>query len=187
MDPQSAEITRGAVKQVLGKKQESEKSKLSSYEKRFGIGWFDMHSYKDKMAYPVLPTMMSMEELPQDISFCDVAYRGLDRCLVQGRLHEDPKQPYARMVDCRPHWSKFCKCVRRRDERVLRGIKEWERHYCAALDDASKEDYFEDLDTKKRYFLYAASHTADVARRRRFETNAQHCAIRQQSLLSAFR
>mmetsp|Transcript_69332 Transcript_69332/g.129535 ORF Transcript_69332/g.129535 Transcript_69332/m.129535 type:complete len:188 (-) Transcript_69332:37-600(-) len=185
MDPQSAEITRGAVKQVLGKKQESEKSKLSTYEKRFGFTWYDLHAYKDKMAYPVLPPMMSTEELPKDISFCEEPFRGLDRCIINGKTHERPTQPYARMCDCKPHWSKFVKCIRKRDDKVLKSIKEWESDYCAALDSASREEYFEDLDTKKRYFLYAASHTADPARRQRLETNAQHCAIRQASLQSA--
>mmetsp|Transcript_25467 Transcript_25467/g.59289 ORF Transcript_25467/g.59289 Transcript_25467/m.59289 type:complete len:199 (-) Transcript_25467:223-819(-) len=183
MDPESAALTRGAVRQVLGKKQESEKSRLASHEKRFGVTWFDLHAYKDRMTYPGLPTMMASEELPKEISLCDADYRGLDRCLTQGRLHEVPSQPYARMQICKPHWIRFVKCVNRRDDLVLRAIKKWEHDYCSALDDASRQEYFDDLDTKKRYFLYAASHTSDAGKRSRLEANAQHCAIRQASLL----
>lgn len=36
---------------------------------------------EDRMTFPILPTMMAVEELPKDISLCDAAFRSLDRCI----------------------------------------------------------------------------------------------------------
>ncbi|CAK0839606.1 unnamed protein product [Prorocentrum cordatum] len=47
----------------------------------------------------------------------------------------------------------------------------------------SRDEYREDIDTKMRYFLYAGSHAVDLQKKKRLETNAQHCAIRQAALL----
>eukprot|EP00928_Gymnodinium_smaydae_P065678 TRINITY_DN48785_c0_g1_i1.p1 TRINITY_DN48785_c0_g1~~TRINITY_DN48785_c0_g1_i1.p1 ORF type:complete len:229 (-),score=46.07 TRINITY_DN48785_c0_g1_i1:281-874(-) len=179
--------TKGATKRVFGKLQEPEKSRLASAEKRFGINWNELHAYKEKMIYPILPTCMGVEELPKDISLCDSVFRGLDRCIEQGASNENPSQPYARMQICKPHWIKFVKCTKRRDELLMRSIKRWERGYYSSLDTGSQSEYLEDLDTKMRYFLYASSHTADVQKKKRLEQNAQHCAIRQMSLLNPSR
>merc|ERR1719350_821601 len=156
--------TKGATVRVLGKQQEPEKSRLASAEKRFGLTWNDLHSYKDKMLFPQLPTCMGVEELPKDISLCDTFFRGLDRCLEQGTLNENPGQPYARMQICKPHWIKFNRCVKRRDELVIRSVRKWEREYYNNLDDSSRKEYVDDIDTKMRYFLYASSHTQDYAK-----------------------
>merc|ERR1719235_1710307 len=136
------------------------------------------------MSFPVLPTCMGVEELPGDISLCETAFRGLDRCLDQGMRTESPAQPYARMQVCKPHWIRFNKCVRRRDDLILRSVRRWESGYFSDLDEVSRSEYVEDLDTKMRYFLYAASNTQDQERKKRLEMNAQHCAIRHKSLLN---
>mmetsp|Transcript_25927 Transcript_25927/g.67996 ORF Transcript_25927/g.67996 Transcript_25927/m.67996 type:complete len:188 (-) Transcript_25927:96-659(-) len=177
------EGTKGSTVRRLGKQQEADKSKLASIEKRFGFTWKQIHSYKDMMQFPILPTCMATEEVNKDISLCESAYRGLDRCLEMGKSYENPSTPYARMQVCKPHWIKFVKCTKRRDELVMRSVKTWERHYYSSLDAPSQAEYLEDLDTKKRYFLYALSRTDDDARRDRFSLNAQHCAIRHASLL----
>mmetsp|Transcript_101156 Transcript_101156/g.200919 ORF Transcript_101156/g.200919 Transcript_101156/m.200919 type:complete len:203 (+) Transcript_101156:63-671(+) len=174
---------KGATQRVWGKLQEAEKSRLATSEKRFGMTWNELHSYKDKMSLPMLPTCMGVEELSTDISLCESVYRGLDRCLDQGMKNENPSQPYARMQICKPHWIRFIKCVKRRDELILRGVRKWEHGYFSALDKNSQEEYTDDIDTKMRYFLYAASHTSDDSKKKRLEMNAQHCAIRQASLL----
>eukprot|EP00933_Yihiella_yeosuensis_P043064 TRINITY_DN3778_c0_g4_i1.p1 TRINITY_DN3778_c0_g4~~TRINITY_DN3778_c0_g4_i1.p1 ORF type:complete len:220 (-),score=46.99 TRINITY_DN3778_c0_g4_i1:191-790(-) len=174
---------RGAVKRVLGKQQEPEKARLNTAEKRHGLTWTELHAYKDRMIFPQLPTQMSVEELPKDISLCENVFRGLDRCLVKGMETEDPGQPYARMQICKPHWIRFIKCVKRRDELVLRGVKKWETQYYNALDEKSRKEYVEDIDTKMRYFMYASSHASDTQKKKRLEMNAQHCAIRHQNLL----
>merc|ERR550514_1291665 len=162
----------------MGKQQEPEKSKLATVEKRFGLTWRELHAYKDRMIFPILPTCMGVEELDKDISLCETVFRGLDRCLDQGMRTENPKEPYARMQVCKPHWNRFNKCVKRRDELILRNVRTWERKYCAALDERSLKEYVEDLDTKMRYFLYAAANTADDMRKQRLELHAQHCAVR---------
>mmetsp|Transcript_100056 Transcript_100056/g.173693 ORF Transcript_100056/g.173693 Transcript_100056/m.173693 type:complete len:195 (-) Transcript_100056:35-619(-) len=182
-DIENAAPSKGVTKRVWGKLQEPEKSRLASAEKRFGVSWKELHAYKDKMIYPVLPTMMAVEELPKDISLCESVYRGLDRCLEQGMSYESPSQPYARMQICKPHWIRFNKCVRRRDDLILRNVKKWERSYYSTLDGASKSEYLDDLDTKMRYFLYAASHTLDEQKKKKLEVQAQHCAERQATLL----
>lgn len=182
-DIENAAPSKGVTKRVWGKLQEPEKSRLASAEKRFGVSWKELHGYKDKMIYPVLPTMMAVEELPKDISLCESWYRGLDRCLEQGMSYENPSQPYARMQICKPHWIRFNKCVRRRDDLILRSVKKWERGYYSTLDMASKSEYLDDLDTKMRYFLYAASHTLDEQKKKKLEVQAQHCAERQATLL----
>jgi len=176
-------IKKGGTQLAWGRVQENEKSRLASAEKRYGVTWNELHAYKDKMVYPVLPTCMAVDELSKDISLCEVDFRGLDRCIDQGILHEDPLQPYSRMQLCKPHWIRFIKCVKRRDELILRNVKKWERSYMSNLDDASREEYMTDLETKMRYFMYAASHTNEEQKRKRLEVNAQHCAIRQASLL----
>lgn len=175
---------KGATKRVFGKLQEPEKSRLSSAEKRYGLTWNELHGYKEKMVFPVLPVCMGVEELPKDISLCETVFRGLDRCLEQGMINENPSQPYARMQICKPHWIKFNKCVKRRDELVLRSVKRWERGYYDGMDEASQKEYIDDLDTKMRYFMYAASHASDGQKKERLEMNAQHCALRQSSLLN---
>uniref|UniRef100_A0A6U6JU72 Uncharacterized protein n=1 Tax=Zooxanthella nutricula TaxID=1333877 RepID=A0A6U6JU72_9DINO len=176
--------TKGQTTRVFGRQQEPEKSRLASAEKRFGVTWQDLHAYKDRMLFPVLPTCMGVEELPKDISLCETVFRGLDRCIVQGTLNENPGQPYARMQICKPHWIRFAKCTKRRDELIMRGIRKWEREYYGSLDDSSRTEYLEDIDTKMRYYLYAASHTNDNTKKGRLELNAQHCALRQASLLN---
>mmetsp|Transcript_1568 Transcript_1568/g.3110 ORF Transcript_1568/g.3110 Transcript_1568/m.3110 type:complete len:197 (-) Transcript_1568:112-702(-) len=175
---------RGAVKRVLGKQQEPEKARLNSSEKRHGLTWTEFHAYKDKMVFPNLPTMMSRDELPKDICLCDTQFRGLDRCIEKGIMNEDGANPYARMQICKPHWIRFIKCVKRRDELVMRSVKKWEREYYTSLDEPSQKEYIEDIDTKMRYFMYAASHTLDLMKKQRLEVNAQHCAVRQSSLLN---
>mmetsp|Transcript_44835 Transcript_44835/g.124762 ORF Transcript_44835/g.124762 Transcript_44835/m.124762 type:complete len:202 (-) Transcript_44835:256-861(-) len=184
MDGDSAAGTKGKVNRVFGRQQEPEKSRLATAEKRFGLTWHELHAYKERMLYPVLPTCMAVDELPKDISLCETSFRGLDRCIVQGRIHESTEHPYARMQICKPHWIKFAKCTKRRDELILRSVRKWERDYYSALDDPSRQEYMEDIDTKMRYFLYAASHTDDEGKRNRLEVNAQHCAMRQASLLN---
>mmetsp|Transcript_23297 Transcript_23297/g.65851 ORF Transcript_23297/g.65851 Transcript_23297/m.65851 type:complete len:202 (+) Transcript_23297:97-702(+) len=176
--------TKGATVRVWGKQQEPEKSRLASAEKRYGLTWQELHAYKDRMLFPQLPTVMGVEELPKDISLCNTVFRGLDRCLTQMTLNENPNQPYARMQICKPHWLRFVKCVKRRDELIMRSVKGWERRYYTTLDDPSRTEYMDDIDTKMRYFLYAASHTNDGQRKSRLELNAQHCALRQASLLN---
>merc|ERR1711920_774499 len=151
---------------------------------RFGVTWNELHSYKDKMLFPVLPTCMGVDELSKDISLCETVFRGLDRCLEQGMVNENPAEPYARMQICKPHWIKFNRCVKRRDELILRSVRRWERGYCSSMDGSSFQEYLDDIDTKMRYFLYAANHTSDDAKKKRLENNAQHCALRQASLLS---
>merc|ERR1740130_1134683 len=136
------------------------------------------------MVFPQLPTMMAVEELPKNISLCETVYRGLDRCLEQGMVTENPGQPYARMQICKPHWIRFNKCVKRRDELIMRSVKGWEKDYYFSLDGGSKADYLDDLDTKMRYFLYAGSHTLDEQKKQRLENSAQQCAIRQAALLT---
>mmetsp|Transcript_36713 Transcript_36713/g.83041 ORF Transcript_36713/g.83041 Transcript_36713/m.83041 type:complete len:201 (+) Transcript_36713:108-710(+) len=180
-DPSSE---KGATQRVWGRQQEPEKSRLASSEKRFGMSWNELHAYKDKMLFPALPTCMAVEELSQDISLCETVFRGLDRCLQQGIKHEDPKQPYARMQICKPHWIRFSKCIKRRDDLILRSVRKWERGYFGTLDDRSRTEYVEDIDTKMRYYLYAASHTSDESKKSRMELNAQHCAMRQAALLN---
>ncbi|CAK8988466.1 unnamed protein product [Durusdinium trenchii] len=174
---------RGTVKRVLGRQQEPEKARLNSAEKRHGLTWTEMHAYKDRMTFPILPTMMGVEELPKDISLCDTVFRSLDRCIDKGIENENANHPYSRMTICKPHWIRFIKCVKRRDELVLRGVKRWERSYYSSLDEPSQSEYLEDISTKMRYFLYAASHTKDLEKKKRLETNAQHCAIRHSNLL----
>eukprot|EP00439_Symbiodinium_sp_Y106_P054363 s4062_g7.t1 len=176
---------RGAVKRVLGRQQEPEKARLNSAEKRHGLTWTELHGYKDRMLFPILPTMMGVEELPKDICLCDNVFRSLDRCIDKGIESEKADTPYARMQICKPHWIRFIKCVKRRDELVLRGVKRWERNYYGSLDEPSQKEYMEDIDTKMRYFLYAASHSKDVQKKKRLEMNAQHCAIRQSNLLKS--
>eukprot|EP00930_Biecheleria_cincta_P027085 TRINITY_DN19027_c0_g1_i2.p1 TRINITY_DN19027_c0_g1~~TRINITY_DN19027_c0_g1_i2.p1 ORF type:complete len:199 (+),score=28.14 TRINITY_DN19027_c0_g1_i2:68-664(+) len=178
---------RGEVKRVFGKQQEPEKARLNTAEKRHGLTWTELHAYKDRMLFPILPTMMGVDELPKDISLCDNPFRGLDRCIDKGMESEDPAQPYARMQICKPHWIKFIKCVKRRDELVMRGIKRWERTYYDSLDEPSMKEYLEDIDTKMRYFLYASSHTMDQQKRKRLEMNAQHCAVRHANLINRHR
>merc|ERR1719473_595133 len=107
------------------------------------------------MSFPILPTCMGVEELPSDISLCETVFRGLDRCLDQGMRTESPAQPYARMQICKPHWIRFIKCVKRRDELILRSVTSWERTYYGDLDGRSREEYVQDLDTKMKYFMYA--------------------------------
>eukprot|EP00927_Polykrikos_kofoidii_P007511 TRINITY_DN13086_c0_g1_i1.p1 TRINITY_DN13086_c0_g1~~TRINITY_DN13086_c0_g1_i1.p1 ORF type:complete len:207 (+),score=45.88 TRINITY_DN13086_c0_g1_i1:114-734(+) len=175
---------KGAVTRIWGKLQEPEKSRLASAEKRFGLTWSELHAYKDRMAFPQLPTCMGVEELSPDISLCETQFRGLDRCLEQGMSHESPKQPYARMQICKPHWIRFAKCTKRRDELVMRSVKAWERNYYDSLDEESQKDYMDDLDTKMRYFLYAGSHTTEQQKKKRLEMNAQQMAVRQASLLN---
>mmetsp|Transcript_91595 Transcript_91595/g.144787 ORF Transcript_91595/g.144787 Transcript_91595/m.144787 type:complete len:196 (+) Transcript_91595:42-629(+) len=185
VDPTAeAASKKGVTQRIWGKLQEPEKSRLVSAEKRFGMTWKELHSYKDKMVYPILPTMMAVEELPDTISLCETPYRGLDRCLEQGMAHENPGQPYARMQICKPHWIQFVKCTKRRDELIMRSVKKWERTYFDALDAQSKTEYLEDLDTKTRYFLYASSHTADTEKKRRLDLNAHQCAVRQAALIN---
>mmetsp|Transcript_42864 Transcript_42864/g.118521 ORF Transcript_42864/g.118521 Transcript_42864/m.118521 type:complete len:203 (-) Transcript_42864:148-756(-) len=176
--------TKGATQRVWGKLQEPEKSRLASAEKRFGLTWNELHAYKDKMAFPVLPVQMGVEELAKDITLCENVYRGLDRCLEQGMAYESASQPYARMQICKPHWIRFAKCTKRRDELIMRSVKKWERNYYSSLDEPSQKEYMEDIDTKMRYFLYAASRMLDLQKKKRLEMNAQHCAIRQMSLLN---
>mmetsp|Transcript_14314 Transcript_14314/g.42603 ORF Transcript_14314/g.42603 Transcript_14314/m.42603 type:complete len:202 (+) Transcript_14314:95-700(+) len=184
MNDTERDSEKGAAKRVWGKVQEPEKSRLATAEKRFGVYWSELHSYKDKMLFPVLPTCMGVDELAQDIGLCETVFRGLDRCLEQGMKHESPKQPYARMQICKPHWIRFNKCIKRRDELILRSVKKWEQNYFGSLDERSRTEYVDDIDTKMRYYLYAASHTTDDAKKKRMELNAQHCAIRQASLLN---
>lgn len=174
---------KGAPKRIWGKVQEPEKSRLSAAEKRHGMTWNDLHGYKLLMQYPILPTQMGVDELSKDISLCDSWFRGLDRCLEEGMRTETKSQPYARMQICKPHWIRFLRCTKRRDELVMRDVKKWEHSYYSAMDEASGKEYLEDIDTKMRYFLYAASHTADAQKKKRLEMNAQHCAMRQMSLL----
>eukprot|EP00440_Ansanella_granifera_P013899 gb/GFBE01015101.1/.p1 GENE.gb/GFBE01015101.1/~~gb/GFBE01015101.1/.p1 ORF type:complete len:199 (+),score=38.17 gb/GFBE01015101.1/:1-597(+) len=174
---------RGAVKRVLGRQQEPEKARLNTAEKRHGLTWTELHAYKDRMVFPILPTMMGTDELPKDICLCDTVFRSLDRCIDKGVETEDPSVPYARMQICKPHWIRFIKCVKRRDELVMRGVKRWERNYYSNLDEPSQKEYVEEIDTKMRYFLYAASHTGDLQKKKRLEMNAQHCAIRQTNLM----
>ncbi|CAK0839604.1 unnamed protein product [Prorocentrum cordatum] len=51
----------------LPEEAEAEKSRLHSAEKRFGVVWDDLHAYKeDRMLYPTLPVMMSVDELPKE-------------------------------------------------------------------------------------------------------------------------
>lgn len=178
--------TKGVTKRIWGRLQEPEKSRLASAEKRYGVTWNELHAYKDKMVFPQLPVMMAVEELPKDISLCETVYRGLDRCLEQGMTHENPGQPYARMQVCKPHWIRFNKCVKRRDDLIMRSVQKWEKDYYFSLNGESKGDYVDDLDTKMRYFLYAASHTLDDQKKKRLEGNAQQCAMRQASLLAGF-
>merc|ERR1740139_1722364 len=135
------------------------------------------------MLFPVLPTMMHVHELKSDISLCETTFRGLDRCLENGTLNENPNSPYARMQICKPAWIRFAKCIKRRDELVLRSVKKWERSYYVNLDIPSQKEYIEDIDTKMRYFLYAASHTGEHGKKNRLELSAQHCALRQASLI----
>eukprot|EP00931_Biecheleriopsis_adriatica_P115907 TRINITY_DN91650_c0_g1_i1.p1 TRINITY_DN91650_c0_g1~~TRINITY_DN91650_c0_g1_i1.p1 ORF type:complete len:201 (-),score=41.88 TRINITY_DN91650_c0_g1_i1:102-704(-) len=175
---------RGMVKRVLGRQQEPEKARLNTAERRHGLSWTELHAYKDRMVFPALPTMMHVDELPKDITFCDSVFRSLDRCIDKGMESENPQAPYARMQVCKPHWIRFIKCVKRRDELIMRGVKKWERGYYSALDESSKQEYVEDIDTKMRYFLYAASHTSDLQKRKRLEMNAQHCQTRQANLLN---
>eukprot|EP00405_Crypthecodinium_cohnii_P009043 CAMPEP_0206432424 /NCGR_PEP_ID=MMETSP0324_2-20121206/7924_1 /ASSEMBLY_ACC=CAM_ASM_000836 /TAXON_ID=2866 /ORGANISM="Crypthecodinium cohnii, Strain Seligo" /LENGTH=199 /DNA_ID=CAMNT_0053898485 /DNA_START=65 /DNA_END=664 /DNA_ORIENTATION=- len=177
--------TKGATVRVWGRQQEPEKSRLTSAEKRYGLTWDELHAYKDRMLFPQLPTCMGVEELSKDISLCDSVFRGLDRCLTQGTIHEDDRFPYARMQICKPHWIKFNRCVNRRDELIMRNIKSWEKAYVANLDPASRSEYVDDIDSKMRYFLYAAANTGDAQHRARLEMNAQHCAIRQASLMKS--
>eukprot|EP00929_Paragymnodinium_shiwhaense_P081028 TRINITY_DN42310_c0_g1_i1.p1 TRINITY_DN42310_c0_g1~~TRINITY_DN42310_c0_g1_i1.p1 ORF type:complete len:200 (-),score=66.91 TRINITY_DN42310_c0_g1_i1:161-760(-) len=174
---------KGAVQRVWGRLQEPEKSRLASAEKRFGLTWNELHAYKDKMAFPLLPTQMGVEELAKDISLCETVFRGLDRCLEQGMSHEHPKQPYARMQICKPHWIQFNKCTNRRDDLIMRSVTKWETNYYSSLDKPSRSEYMEDLDTKMRYYLYAASHTQDLQKKKRLEVHAQHMALRQANLL----
>ena len=71
--------------------------------------------------------------------------------LDEGIESENASHPYSRMTICKPHWRlvkessrslhwkpasgaslsavriRFIKCVKRRDELVLRGVKRWER------------------------------------------------------------
>jgi len=176
--------SKGATQRIWGKLQEPEKSKLASAEKRFGITWREMHAYKDLMEFPKLPTQMAVEEIPKNIELCETVFRGLDRCLEQGMRTESILQPYARMQICKPHWIRFERCTNRRDDLILRGVKSWESKYFTGLDKPSKSEYLDDLDTKMRYFLYAASHTTDEEKRKRLEMSAQHCAMRVSSLHS---
>ncbi|CAJ1446901.1 unnamed protein product [Effrenium voratum] len=119
---------RGTVqKNVLGRQQEPEKARLNSAERRHGLTWTELHAYKDRMTFPVLPTMMAVDELPKDICLCDNVFRSLDRCIDKGIESENPATPYSRMQICKPHWIRFIKCVKRRDELVMRGVKRWER------------------------------------------------------------
>ncbi|CAJ1340145.1 unnamed protein product, partial [Effrenium voratum] len=175
---------RGTVqKNVLGRQQEPEKARLNSAERRHGLTWTELHAYKDRMTFPVLPTMMAVDELPKDICLCDNVFRSLDRCIDKGIESENPATPYSRMQICKPHWIRFIKCVKRRDELVMRGVKRWERSYYSSLDQPSQKEYLEDIDTKMRYFMYAASHSKDGEKKKRLEMNAQHCAIRHSNLL----
>lgn len=160
---------------------------MAGWEKRFGVHWNELHAYKDRMLYPVLPTCMGVEELPKDINMCDAVFRGLDRCIQQEIINEQPHRPYARMSLCKPHWIRFIKCVKRRDELILRSVRKWEGEYYDSLDDFSRREYVDDINTKMRYFLYAASNTVDVMKKKRLELNAQHCAERQAALLNARR
>merc|ERR1719266_2447812 len=80
-------------------------------------------------------------------------------------IAETASQPYARMQVCKPHWIKFNRCVKRRDELILRSVRKWESEYFSALDEPSRKEYVDDLDTKMRYFLYAASRTPDDAKK----------------------
>merc|ERR1712187_172507 len=175
--------SRGQSTRVLGKQGEAEKSRLHTAEKRHGFTWTDLHAYKDKMIYPVLPTCMGVDELDKDISLCDSQFRGLDRCLEQGMIHEKQSAPYARMQICKSHWIKFNRCVNRRDDLILRSVRKWEKTYYSSLDEESRSNYLEDIDTKMRYFLYAASHTPDSVKKERLEANAQRCAMRQSALI----
>merc|ERR1719326_1135711 len=123
------------------------------------------------MTFPVLPTQMNVEELSKDIDLCETVFRGLDRCLEQGKEHENPAHPYARMQICKPHWIKFQRCAKRRDDLIMRSIKKWEGGYYSSLDEPSRDEYLEDLDTKMRYFLYASSHVQDLQKKRTLEKN----------------
>lgn len=170
----------------FGKVQVAERNTLTHAEKRYGVTWSELNAYKDKMCYPVLPPMMPPDAISRQTSLCETVFRGLDRCMEQGLRSENPSQPYARMQICKPHWIRFIKCVKRRDEEVLKDIRHWERWHVGRLEPKERERYMEDIDIKAKYFQYAAAQTTDEERRKRLELNAQHCARRQKALESTF-
>lgn len=166
----------------FGKVKVAEKSTLSSAEKRYGVTWAELHSYKDKMAYPTLPRSMPVDAFPTGIDFCDNQFRGLDRCIENGIRHESSGAPYARMHVCKPMWLRFNKCVKRRDDKVADQVLKWEAKHFMRLDAKEKVDYINDIDTKMQFMLYMAGETEDVEKTKLYNNAAQLCARRQLSL-----
>jgi len=157
--PEESEMKKGKLGYIRNKI--TEKSALHSAEKKFGMTWDGLHAYKELMTMPALPPNMPRELIPQDISFCDQIFRGIDRCIEQGIRTERVNYPYERMQICKPFWIKFDRCIKRRDEKILNSIYKWETRHMEKMASESRIEYLEDLGRRRKYQEYAYRNTQE--------------------------
>merc|ERR550537_238693 len=152
--------------------QRTEKAELANIEKRYGLGWDQLHAYKEIMAFPELPRQMPVSLLhAQNFSFCEGMFDGLDRCLSQGMQNETVATPYARLQICKPHYARFARCVKRRDQYVLDEVLKWEHEFVGRLSDRGKEKYADQMDLRKAYLEYRAEREPDAQKQLRFKAD----------------
>jgi len=160
----------------------TEKSALHTAEKKFGMTWDGLHAYKEFMTLPALPANMPRELIPQDISYCDQIFRGIDRCIEQGIRTERKNYPYERMQICKPFWIKFDKCIKRRDEKIMRSIYKWEARHMEKMAPESKVEYLEDLGRRRKYQEYAYRNTHEPTQKIFHNREAEHLMRRAVNL-----
>jgi len=160
----------------------TEKSNLFSAEKKFGVTWDELHAYKEHMSLPALPINMPRELIPTNISMCEVPFKGLDRCIEQGIRTERENYPYERLQICKPFWSKFAKCFRRRDIKIIEAVQRWERDHYEKMTPEFQQEYVNDIRVRRRYQEYAFNNTDDVYKKFFHKREARHLTERSEKL-----
>jgi hypothetical protein len=161
----------------------TEKAELANIEKRYGVRWDEIHSYKDYMAFPDIPKAMPASVLlDKDFSFCEGLFDQLDRCLEGGKRIETKSAPYSRMQTCKPHWMRFKRCVTHRDRNMQGEIMKWEDNFVGRLSSKGKEQYADQMDTRYAYVQYRHAREADEEKKSLFSRTLGFLRERRKAL-----
>eukprot|EP00386_Alphamonas_edax_P013090 GDKI01040576.1.p2 GENE.GDKI01040576.1~~GDKI01040576.1.p2 ORF type:complete len:180 (+),score=58.21 GDKI01040576.1:98-637(+) len=139
----------------------SEKNKLKTSEKTYGYTWVQLHAFREMTALPKVPESMPIELLPTNTNNCDGLSSSLERCIDKGIETERSIAPFARLHVCKPHWVRLTRCVRTRDEGVMRAVEGWEAKHVASMTGKDREAYLEDLKTRMQYLEYVNQRSTD--------------------------
>jgi len=101
---------------------------------------------------------MPAEVLPDDGTACDVLADDLDRCIESCKKVATYWTAFSRMYHCKPYWVKLTRCVRRRDDRIMKAVHKWEFKHYNTLPLSDKEEYMGKMTKRMKYLEYV--HTA---------------------------